>query len=343
MASTTSPPQSGGSRGLCFWATALAQGAYLRVVWKCVFTQKSCRFVWLTLTLLQLTGCAWWSEYRDSFAYAQGLYRQALEQESNGRRSEAERLLRQSIESNPEDPEPRWELARILLETGQTPAALEELRYLVKAYPDDSRGYITLARTLMSRKRLDDAALLIDLAIRLDCRATEALLLRGQIASARGDTVLAEETYHQILLQERENAEARLELARLNLAEGENRSVAAFLRETLAEVPLNQSQAGDAHWLLGTAYARDERWSEAASSLALGLPAQATREQRYQLAYACFRAGNPARAKEEILHVLRLNPDDPSAREMLATLDSSRLEPGISPQIQQAGFQPTSY
>ena len=297
-----------------------------------------CRSV-ACLGLLTLSGCAWWAEYRDSFAYSQGLYRQALEQESNGRRSEAERLLRQSIESSPDDPEPRWELARILLETGQTPAALEELRYLLKAYPDDTRGYITLARTLVARARLDDAALLIDLAIRLDCRSTEALLLRGQIACARGDVPLAEETYHQILLQERENVEARLELARLNLSQGECRSVAAFLRETLAEVPLDQSQAQSANWLLGTAYASDERWGEAASALALGLPNDPSSDQRYKLAYACFRAGNPSRAREEIVRVLRESPQNSAALMMLNEL-SIDPEGVVSKQpVQQVRFQ----
>ena len=271
------------------------------------------------------SGCAWWREARDSLAYSQGLYHKALESEARGEHAEAVRLLRESIEASPEDPELRWELAHLLIEHGETAAALEELRFLVRNYPDDCRAYISLARTLLERGRAEDAAHLADLAIDLDSRNTEARMLRGQIAEVRGDIDLAFETYHQLLLEQPEYADVRLRLASLEIEQGESRIAAALLRETITTVPLEPQQVKTAQWLLGTAYAREERWSEAATALALGMPVlQSTSEQHYQLAYACCRAGDQPQARHELAVALTADPNFLPARQLLSDLQSSQ-------------------
>jgi Flp pilus assembly protein TadD len=276
------------------------------------------------LLLGGLSGCAWWREYRDTFAYSQSLFRKAIENESKGKTTEAVALLRQSIEANPDDPEIRWELARLLLDQGQTTEALRELRYLVKHYPDDSRAYMSLARTLLQRGRFDDAAELADLALDLDARSTEGLVLRAQIAEARGDLALAMETYHHILLLQPENAEVRLGLARFEMEHGDCRGASALLRETLANVALSTEQTAATQWMLGMTYARQERWQEAAAALSLGLsPERATARQHYELAYASFRAGDAQRARVELTQVLHTEPQNTTAKAMLAELDAS--------------------
>lgn len=293
----------------------------------------------LTLSLLGMaylltavSGCAWWREARDSLAYSQGLYRKALESETRGEYAEAVRLLRESIEARPEDPELRWELARLLIDHGDTNEALQELRFLVRNFPDDSRAYISLARTLLERGRADDAAGLVDLAIDLDSRCTEALLLRGQIAEVRGDFQLAFETYHRILLEQPELIDVRMRLAKLELEQGEPRIAAAFLRDTLANVPLTPDQVSSAQWLLGTTYAREERWPDAAKALALGMRQEgATASQHYELAYACLQAGDRHRARQELTAVLQSDPGFAGAHEMLAELDRTTSPVAVVP------------
>jgi Flp pilus assembly protein TadD len=303
---------SGGRLGQRVFAQVNRTGA--RRCWSCFAT------CWI---LGLLSGCAWWREYRDTFAYSQGLYRKAIENEAKGKPTEAVALLRQSIEANPDDPEIRWELARLLLEEGQTTQALQELRYLVKHYPDDSRAYMSLARTLLRRGRFDDAAELADLALDLDSRNTEGLILRAQIAEARADSQLASETYHHILLQQPENAEVRLRLAKLEMEQGDSQGAAALLRETLANVPLSPEQVSATHWLLGMSYAQQERWQEAATTLSLGLPGEhASPQQRYELAYACFRAGDADRARAELTQVLHTEPENSPAKAMLTELNT---------------------
>ncbi len=284
------------------------------------------------------SGCAWWREARDSLTYSQGLYRKALESESQGEPAEAVRLLRDSIAANPNDPELRWELARVLLDQGDTTAALKELRYLVKHFPDDSRAYMSLARTLLERGRADDAARLADLAIDLDSRCIEALLLRGQIAEVRGDLDLARETYHRILLELPEDAEVRLRLGRIELEDGDPRIAGALLRETLADVPLTPEQSSQTQWLLGQAYAREDRWDEAVAALSIGMPQQqATVEQRYELAYACLQIGDDDRARQQLEILLRTSPEYEPARRMLGSLGPGRER------LDQAAIVPTEF
>lgn len=303
-----------------------AEGATARCGWVVVVLSSG----WLSV----LTGCALWREARDSLDHSQSLYRRALESEARGEPTEAVHLLRESIAASPNDPELRWELARMLLDQGNTNAALIELRYLVKNYPDDSRAYITLSRTLLDRGRPVDAARLVDLAIDLDSRCTEALLLRGQIAEVNADLDLARETYHRILLDQPEHGEVRLRLGRIEVEHGDLRVAAAFLRETLADVPLTPEQVTTAQWLLGTAYAREERWAEAASALSLGLPlTRATPRQHYELAFACFQAGNRERAREQAALVLNAEPDHVPARQMLVELQSPAPDGDLGPAI----------
>lgn len=286
-----------------------------------IVARRGCAVLTVCGWLGLLSGCAWWREARDSVAYSQGLYRRALESESHGDSTEAVRLLKESIAASPGDPELRWELARVLIDQGDTSAALQELRYLVKYHPDDARAYMSLARTLLERGRADDAARLADLAIDLDSRCTEALLLRGQIAEVRNDLDTARETYHRILLEQPEHADVRLRLGRIELDHGDSRIAAALLRETLADVPLTPDQACSAQWMLGTAYAREERWPEAVAALTLGLPQpRATPEQRYELAYACWQMGDRERAQHQLDLLLRSTPGYGPAQQMLAAL-----------------------
>lgn len=275
----------------------------------------------LVAGLTCLPGCTWWREARDSLAHSQTLYRRALESESRGDYPEAVKLLHDSIAATPDDPELRWELARMQLDHGDTNDALQELRFLVRNYPDDARAYMSLAKTLLERNRAEDAARLADLAIAVDSHSAEALMLRGQIAEVRGDVELARETYHQILLDQPELVEVRLRLANLELEQGEVRIAAAFLRDTLSNYPLTDEQHCWGQWLLGSAYAHEERWSEAASALALGLPANnATSKQHYELAFACYQAGDVSRARAELNAVLRAEPGFAPAHRMLANL-----------------------
>jgi Flp pilus assembly protein TadD len=278
------------------------------------------------------SGCAWWREARDSLAYSQSLSRRALECEARGDHAEAVKLMRDSIEAAPDDPELRWELACLLIDHGETAEALEELRFLVRYYPDDSRAYMSLARTLLERGRPDDAARLADLAIDLDSRCTEALLLRGQIAEVRGDFELAFETYHRILLEQPELTDVRLKLASLELEQGEPRIAAALLRETLADFPVTPEQARSAQWLLGTAYARESRWKEAQTALALGMPdGSASANQHYELAFACFQAGDADRARQELALAMQAQPTFAPARQLLAELQIPRTHSTSSP------------
>ncbi len=287
-------------------------------------TYHSLRIFVLGWLIAGISGCAWWREARDSLTHSQHLYHKALESESRGDHAEAVRLLRDSIAASPDDPELRWELAHVLIEHGETPEALKELRFLVRHYPDDCRAYISLSKTLLERGRAADAAHLADLAIDLDSRNTEARMLRGQIAEVRGDVDLAFETYHHVLREQPEFAEVRLRLASLELEHGEPRIAAAFLRETLTTVTLEPEQIRTAQWLLGTAYARDDRWAESAAALSLGIPTERpTMQQRYELAYAFSQAGDQSRAHRELQFVLNAEPNFMPAQQLLAAIDSA--------------------
>ena len=231
------------------------------------------------------------------------------------------RLLESAIAENPEDAEARWELARVLLEHNQVPAALVHLQYLVENHPDDARAFVSLARTLLERQRWDDASKLIDLALDIDCRSTEALLLRGGIEEARGQWDRALETYHQVLLEQPGEATARVRIAALMLEQNDPRSAAAMLREISQEHALDPHVRGDVYRLLGRAYAQLQRWPEAVVALdsASGLGPLSVQEA-YELAYARSQVGDWRGTRAALELALERQPSFEAAELLLSQI-----------------------
>ena len=84
-----------------------------------------------------------------------GYYYKALalqaSQSPNGDEEEVEKLLRKSLKLNNDDPEPHYELAKILIRQGKKDDSLHALEKIVESWPDFGPAYYQLARLYRER------------------------------------------------------------------------------------------------------------------------------------------------------------------------------------------------
>jgi len=244
----------------------------------------------------------------------------------------AETLLTAAVERNPEDGEIRLELAELLLLNHKIQTADRHLQLLLDQLPDDPRVYGSLAAVRYQQKRLREADVLLAEALDLDPRLTSGLLLRAKIAQSRGEIELALDDLYQVLDIDPEHLDARLQVARLHLRQGDTRLAAAELRALIENPNLEAATKNKAHWLLGSCYARDERWADAAGALSSGITSRQAKPRDWCLvAEARRRAGDRTGAEQAITNALHLAPDDPEAKALESVLREEQANRVPSP------------
>ncbi|HVW01872.1 MAG TPA: tetratricopeptide repeat protein [Planctomycetaceae bacterium] len=267
-------------------------------------------------------GCAWRrTSPTESSAQAHRLVNEALAAEDAGDQKKAENLLWQALKLNPENPETRWEMAKLMLSQDRDDAAAIHLRKLCEAHPDDARGYVQLARMMYNQHRYGDADRMITFTLERDPQCVEAMVLRGELDEVWGRDERAFETYHRVLLADPENVDARLRIAGIQIRRGKAGLAAPLLRGAQQLPAITPDQSKEVQWLLGLAYGQAGRWSESVAALSNGLPTGASAEQLYQLAYAEYRAGHLQLAGRRSEEALRLEPQYQPARQLLSHLE----------------------
>jgi tetratricopeptide (TPR) repeat protein len=250
---------------------------------------------------------------------AEKLSEQARQARDRGDSKSAEYLLTAAVDRNPADCETRLELSELLLAHGSCETAIAHLKRLIAQNPDDPRGYVGLAEALYLLRELEDAEYYLDRALDLEPRHTRGLLLRGKIDQARRHTARALEDYYRVLGFEPDNGEAKMLIAELHLQQNEGQLAAPLLRSII--------ESGDpglrprAQWLLGQCYRAEGRWSDAARAFEAGIAGRGeSASDWYDLADACWRAGDLRGADQALAHSLQLAPASAPALALRARL-----------------------
>jgi|GEM_PF-958859 len=283
----------------------------------------------LLLALFVVSGCAWCRKSTaDNPTHIRHCIDQALAAQDRGDITTAEELLTDAVEDYPDNGELRWELARLLLEKGDNEAAVVHLRHLVANDPDDCRGYSRLAHVLYCQHRYADADRLITLALQMDPKYAEALVLKGKLDEIWGEDDRALEAYHRVLQHDPYRADAVLRIAAIHARQGRLVQAAPLLRLALEQgTQIPPERRREMQWLLGRSYAQSERWPEAVEALAAALPEKGrTADQLYQLAYARYRAGDLEGALRDAEEALQRQPRHGPSELMFAQLNQ-RLGP----------------
>lgn len=260
---------------------------------------------------------------KDVREQAEQLASQAREAADRGDAASAEHFMTRAVDTNPRDCDARLELSEMLMEHGGLPAATAHLRKIVKQNPDDPRGYVKLARALYLQDDRGGASQLVERALELDPQNEQAWLLQARLERDQGSDTRALAACYRVLATSPDNAEARLLAADIHLQTG-NLTQATPLLRSLIDAGLDcPQQRNQAEWLLGRCYALEGRWDDAAAALSAAVHhRESSASDWYQVAYADYRAGDVAAARQAVHQSLRMAPSNAEALKLSRLLDA---------------------
>ncbi|MEX2286580.1 MAG: tetratricopeptide repeat protein [Planctomycetaceae bacterium] len=292
---------------------------------------------WLSLAVMfcaAIVGCSWLrTAVNRHQAEADRLVEQARDAQAKGDAELAVSLLSKAADVNPDDAEIPNQLADVLLAQGRKDDAVAPLRNALEKTPNDATGHARLARLLFDLERFGEAEQSIDVALELDPKLTNALLLKSQLAERNHNDQQALEVCHRVLAAEPENAEAQLRIAGIHLRSSQPDRAAPLLRAICQSTQATAAQKADAYWSLGISYGQQRRWADAASALAAACKnrEKVSADEWYRLAYAYFLADDDERASAALSRAFALEPAHAASLAMAEALHATSFRQPIVP------------
>ena len=219
-----------------------------------------------TLLLAADAGCVSWRALQPvppSVMAGRRLTRQGVAAMEVKQWSEAEELLREAVEKNPDDPETHSNLAEVLTRRGAKDEALEHMSIAAQLDSDDPWTAVRAGELLLAAGDTKQAIKQADRAIRMDQSLSDAWLLRGRSYSAAGDKDRAMADLQRALLLAPNESNLLMESARLYHERGQHHQCLASLHR-LQDIVGPGGESSDMLELEGRTY------------LALGRPRMAT-------------------------------------------------------------------
>ncbi|MEM7352079.1 MAG: tetratricopeptide repeat protein [Acidobacteriota bacterium] len=161
----------------------------------------------------------------------------------------------------------RWLFtAQQQMQQGQLEGAVDSLRQVLSADPDDSDAHALLAMCLLDLRRLHAAEHESGMALALEPQSSLALYASGLVLAARRKFLPAEERFRQLLEQDPHNSAYYRSLAGIYQLTG-RRAEALPLLEKALEIdpndPDNLVDLGEAHLATGAVAVAEQRAQEA--------------------------------------------------------------------------------
>ena len=281
-------------------------GRYRRATWS----------VMLGFALCELCGCqAILNRASRRSAECQALCAQAREAREAGNDVRANEFLNAALRQQPSDVETRRKLAETMWKNGRQVEAVAQFAALREQYPDDARLASNLAMMQWeTNQRLAASKTAID-ALSLDSRAEEAWLVKARAENERGDLDDALASYLRLIQIAPGDLTALVELGELHLKRGHPERACPLFRTALADPHATAQQKIETEWLLGIAYAKIERWSEAVEVLdRLILVRDSTPDDWCFLGWTRMQGGDLAGAESALHHAEQIDPDSLAVR-----------------------------
>lgn len=252
---------------------------------------------------------------------SRAILNEAVELIQTGRRSEAEALVRDAVQSNPEDVNLVAFQGAALLKAGKLAQAEENLRRAIELAPSFAKPHEDLGYLLVEQGRTDEALPVLETAVRLGPKMERAQLYLGKVLAALGRGKEADEAFERSF--KLNPIRKKLAIAAEHYKDGRPAQAQAIYHEVLNRFPdhvdalrmmgmmaLAESRVDDAERYLRRAVENAPDFTGAIIDLGTALKDQ----NRYEEAIDQFR------------HAIRLEPDNVRATFLLAsTLAPSAL------------------
>jgi tetratricopeptide (TPR) repeat protein len=280
----------------------------------------------LLISCLSTTGCGLLPNFLQRSAdKSMRLTEEARQACEKGDREKARQLLIRAAVIAPDDPDLQYRIGRVLLIAGDTEEAVKHLRYATKRGVDDPDAYLELARVLVDARQFGEAQEMIDSALRLVPNHVPAQLMAGRLAELqhKDDDALA--IYYRVLSNDPSDMHAMICVTDVLMRTDRRNQAAPVLRTIVDSDRVSPVELARAHWNLGLIYGHDRRWAESAAQLAAAadLRPDLKPEEAYEIAYACWEAGDREKARDFVTRTLATNPKHANARALATALHQS--------------------
>jgi tetratricopeptide (TPR) repeat protein/mono/diheme cytochrome c family protein len=242
--------------------------------------------------------------------------------EGAGQTRQAEESYREAIaigvETGVSSCDPRFNLARLQVRSGNYSEAEMEFRQLLESCPEDAGIRSTLGAALLGAGRQDDAVREFNRALELDAGDPTALFNLGAMAADSGNTDQAVKLLEPAVRAWPASVDAHEKLALAYAQSGRLNDALEQLRSAAALTP------GDAmvHELLSQVLGDLGHTQEAIGELKQALQLNAGDADGWNnLGALELRAGQADAARADLEHALRINPEHPQAKANLARLE----------------------
>jgi tetratricopeptide (TPR) repeat protein len=275
------------------------------------------------LICLTTTGCGWLPNFlqrsADKSVRLTDEARQACEK---GDHEKARQLLIRAAAVAPDDPDIQYRIGRVLLIAGDTDEAVKHLRYATKRGVDDPDAYLELAHVLVDAHQYGEAQEMIDSALRLVPNHVPAQLMAARLAELRHKDDDALSIYYRVLANDPTDMHAMICATDVLMRTDRKSQAAPLLRTIVDSDRVSPVELARAHWNLGLIYGHDRRWGESAAQLAAAadLRPDLKPDETYQIAYACWEAGDREKAQDFVTRTLASNPKHADAQALATAL-----------------------
>jgi tetratricopeptide (TPR) repeat protein len=277
----------------------------------------------LILFFVFLPGCGWLPNFiQRSSDKSVRLTEEARLACEKGDHEKARQLLVRAAQVAPDDPDVQYRIGRVLLLAGDTNEAVKHLRYATKRGVDDPDAYLELARVLVEAHQYGEAQEMIDACLRLVPNHVPAQLLAGRLAELRHKDDEALAIYYRVLSNDPTDMQAMVRVSDVLVRTARTTQAAPLLRTIVDSDRVSPVELARAHWNLGLIYGHDHRWAESAAQLAAAadLRPDLKPDETYEIAYACWEAGDREKAQDYVTRTLATNPKHADAQALAFAL-----------------------
>lgn len=279
----------------------------------------------LALILVGLSGCkTLQSRSSQRSSQCDALCAQARAARDAGNPERANEFLNEALRQQPSDLETRRRLAETMWTNGRHSEAISQFISLREEYPDDSRLAARLAILQWESNQHVAASRSAVEALRLDPHSKDAWLIkaRGQVEQGELDAALS--SYLRLSQEAPDNFTTLVELGELHLKRGQADRACPLFRTAMMHPQATVQQKIETEWLLGVAYAKSERWSEAIEVMdRLILVRDSTADDWCFLGWTRMHGGDWAGAESALMRAEQAEPDSVAVRRFSRQLKST--------------------
>jgi len=229
-----------------------------------------------------------------------------------------------ALKQHPQDHWLHHNFAEFLSNTGDLPAATEQMRAVCDLLPHNHAGYFQLGRLLARQKKYDEARICLETALRLRPDVFDVRVELGQVLAAQGKL---DEALGQYAEAQRshgdDNARVLFLQADVFARQRKQAEAIASLREAIR---LRQNY-WEAHELLGITLALKEQYSAAQAEFEEVIRLRPDyAEGHLNLGIALARQHHFDEALNHFQTTLRLDPQNERARQFVSTLQQMEAQ-----------------